>query len=159
MKKVLFVCLGNICRSPLAEGVLKNYLLTKGNRFVEVDSCGTSRYHTGEQPDPRTRKNAEQNCIVLSHQARQLEDKDFIEFDFLLAMDNSNLNNMRKLRSFEQNRNKVSLLRDFDPQNPGADVPDPYFGGDRGFQEVFEIVERSVISFYSEKLESIFRSY
>lgn len=153
MKKVLFVCLGNICRSPVAEGFLKNYLKANGHNTIEVDSCGTSRYHIGEQPDPRSRENAKQNGILLSHKARQLENKDFDEFDYLLAMDQSNLDNMKELEASKRNEHKVFLLRDFDPNNPGADVPDPYFGGERGFQDVFEIIERSVISFYSQKLD------
>ena len=151
MKKVLFVCLGNICRSPLAEGIFsyKAELIGRAGDFM-VDSCGTSNYHIGEQPDPRTRDNARQNGIELLHAARQFTELDFDEFDMILAMDRSNKMNIERLDRTSVYAEKIWLLRDFDPMAKGADVPDPYYGGERGFQDVFEIVERSIDQLLNE---------
>ncbi|MEQ8474979.1 low molecular weight protein-tyrosine-phosphatase [Fulvivirga sp.] len=153
MKKVLFVCLGNICRSPLAEGLAKHLANEKGvsDQFY-FDSCGTSRYHIGEQPDDRTLKNAANNGIKLDHQARQFEKKDFRDFEYILAMDAANLSNIKILDQAKQFGDKLYLMRDFDPNNPGADVPDPYFGGEQGFQNVYDILERSVNNFIETEL-------
>ncbi len=142
--KILFVCLGNICRSPLAEGIMKHKLLQQGlNDKVTVDSCGTSNYHIGEKPDVRTRKNAERNGVVLNHLGRQLSTEDIESYDLILAMDHSNYQNILKLKNAPQHLSKIKLMREFDP-DPGEVVPDPYYGGEDGFQEVFEILDRSI---------------
>lgn len=153
MKKVLFVCLGNICRSPLAEGLAKHLVEEKGvsDQFY-FDSCGTSKYHIGEQPDERTIDNAVNNGIKLDHQARQFDKRDFRDFDYIIAMDAANLSNIRILDQADQFGDKLYLMRDFDPKNPGADVPDPYFGGEAGFQNVFDILNRSVNNFIDTEL-------
>lgn len=144
---VLFVCLGNICRSPLAEGLFKKHVHDAGlgHRF-HIDSCGTSNYHIGDQPDPRTRKNAASNGLQLNHQARQLDTSDFSSFHYILAMDESNLDNIKRLDGWENHEN-IHLMRAFDPQGYNKAVPDPYFGGDKGFQEVYEILDRSTFHF------------
>lgn len=143
-KKVLFVCLGNICRSPLAEGILKKKLEDTGlDSSFEVDSCGTGDWHIGETPDHRTQANARQNGIILESRARQLKSEDLDYFDHILVMDRSNLNNTIKLDPGD-NLGKVELLRNYDPQGQGRDVPDPYFGGPEGFQNVFDILNRSI---------------
>lgn len=154
MTKILFVCLGNICRSPLAEGIFQQ-LLEENNlthKYV-CDSCGTGAYHIGQQPDPRTRDNAEQNGVLLNHQARQFEVQDFDKFDYILPMDSSNLMRIRQFGESENNRAIIQLMREYDLENPGSDVPDPYFGGEEGFQDVFEILNRSCRTLL-EKLES-----
>lgn len=141
--KVLFVCLGNICRSPLAEGIFSQKVEEAGltDQF-EIDSCGTSAFHIGDQPDPRTSANALENGVVLNHQARQFVEEDFSDFDYILPMDASNLRNVRALEP-PHHTAKVSMMRDYDPEGRGLDVPDPYYGGSRGFQNVFDILERS----------------
>lgn len=149
MKKVrvLFVCLGNICRSPLAEAIFKNKVKAKDlDALFESDSCGTSNYNIGDAPDPRTQSNAQKNGIVLDHCARQLCSADLNDFDFILAMDKSNFQNILKLPGAEQFRSKVKMMRAFDPAGAG-DVPDPYFGGEKGFQQVFEMLNRSIEKF------------
>ncbi len=141
--KVLFVCLGNICRSPLAEGVFKKKVEEKGlaDRFF-IDSCGTSNYHIGEQPDRRTVKNALTNGVRLNHQGRQFTVQDYNDFDYIVAMDSSNLRNIEMLRP-KGNDRQIKLMRSFDEAGLNKDVPDPYYGGERGFQEVFDIIDCS----------------
>lgn len=146
MVKVLFVCLGNICRSPLAEGLFKSKVKEEGlEDVILVDSCGTSNYHIGEQPDSRTRKNALENGIELDHQARQFQVADFDRFDQILVMDRSNLANVKDVMPSAKYEPKLHLMRDFEPnaEEKGADVPDPYFGGEKGFQKVYDILDRS----------------
>lgn len=148
MIKVLFVCLGNICRSPLAQGILEKKIKEKGlSDKIQVDSSGTSKYHIGEPPDSRTLANAKENDLILDHQARQFGKKDFRDFDYILAMDAANLENIQKLDQTKEFEDKVMLMRVFDDQAKNADVPDPYFGGEEGFQNVYDILERSVSNF------------
>ncbi|HCM75623.1 MAG TPA: protein tyrosine phosphatase [Cytophagales bacterium] len=144
--KVLFVCLGNICRSPLAEGIMKHKLNLDGLiEKVVVDSCGTSDYHIGDMPDVRTRKNAEKNGVKLSHLGRQLSSSDLDQFDFILAMDRANHQNILRLGN-GTHQDKIKLMREFDPME-GDEVPDPYYGNEDDFQEVFEILDRSIDGF------------
>ncbi|MDX1568013.1 MAG: low molecular weight protein-tyrosine-phosphatase [Longimicrobiales bacterium] len=142
---VLFVCLGNICRSPLAEGVFVSLLEEEGidHRF-DVDSAGTGAYHVGESPDPRSVDVARRNGIDLRGQARQVEAADFDTFDYVLAMDRSNLRALEELRP-ESAHAALNLLREFDPETDGddLDVPDPYYGGPGGFDRIFEMIDRS----------------
>lgn len=143
MKKILFVCLGNICRSPLAEGVFLKIIHDKGlESKYTADSCGTAAYHIGEKPDPRATKTAAQYGITLNHLGRQIEKKDLDDFFLVLVMDRENLNNTLKLSS-PTNKNKIQLLRDYEPSSfYGTDVPDPYYGEQSGFEEVYEIAYR-----------------
>lgn len=141
--KILFVCLGNICRSPLAEAIFNERIRQRAlqDKF-QSDSCGTANYHVGDWPDDRTIKCAQRNGIMINHLGRQLKREDLDKFDLILAMDESNWQNILRL-SKESNRSKVVMMRDFDPQGKG-DVPDPYYGGDKDFDEVFEILDRSI---------------
>ena len=146
--RVLFVCLGNICRSPLAEAVFNHKIQQSGlDVHFEADSCGTGDYHIGEPPDPRTLANARKNGIAVDHFCRQITVDDLSYFDYVLAMDNSNFQNIMRLEGSEQHSHKVSLLREFDPEGKGQEVPDPYFGGEEGFDLVYSILDRSLEGF------------
>ncbi len=143
---VCFVCLGNICRSPTAEGVFRA-LLQEANltQDVEVDSAGTAAYHTGERADRRSRMFAKKRGYELSSIARQFVSDDFESFDYVLAMDSQNLRDLKsRARAAGVEVRHLGLLRDFDKTAPpGASVPDPYYGGDRGFEEVLDQCERA----------------
>ena len=145
MIKVLFVCLGNICRSPLAEGIFKNQVKMAGlERTIMVDSAGTSGWHIGDSPDPRSIEIARRNGIILDSYGRKAVAEDFLEFDYILAMDQDNYTDLDRLRrQIGNGKAQLSLMRDFDHINSGADVPDPYYGGPDGFRKVFDMLERS----------------
>ena len=144
MTKVLFVCLGNICRSPLAKGILSQMIDEQALQDrITCDSCGTAAYHIGSPPDSRTIANAKENGLLLNHQARQFHRADFEEFDYILAMDRSNLSSIKQLDKYQANASKVSLMRNYDVEDVGTDVPDPYYGGIADFQNVYDILYRS----------------
>lgn len=145
--RVLFVCLGNICRSPLAEAVFRHLVENRRDdaRFV-VDSAGTSNYHEGDAPDPRAAEVARRRGITLGGHARQLEREDLERFDYVVAMDATNLADVQQLARGVKPGAEVCLLREFDPDAGGdLDVPDPYFGGPQGFERVQDIIERSCL--------------
>lgn len=137
------VCLGNICRSPLADGLLRD----KVERFgldIQVDSCGTSSYHIGEQPDERMMKTAlKHGCDLSSLRARQFVKEDFKDFDIIYAMDTSNYNNVMALAESETDKNKVKFFLNELYPNSNMAVPDPYFGGEQGFEDVFKLVDET----------------
>jgi protein-tyrosine phosphatase len=162
--RLLFVCLGNICRSPTAEGVMRALVVGEGlTDAVQLDSAGTGAWHVGSAPDRRASAAALARGVTLEGRARQVTAADFDDFDLLLAMDRENARELRVQARDEDQRAKVRLLREFDPANaadeldPGAgagagsgasaaarrdlDVPDPYYGGDDGFDDVFVLVQ------------------
>jgi protein-tyrosine phosphatase len=152
---VLFVCLGNICRSPLAEGVFRHILDEEGlsDRFL-VDSAGTGSWHVGESPDHRAMRSAATHGVSLSGHARQVQPEDFRRFHYMVAMDRSNLSHLERYREGVGGEAALYLLREFDPDGgPGAEVPDPYYGGPDGFEEVFTMVDRSCRELLSHILE------
>jgi len=142
---VLFVCLGNICRSPLAEGVFRALVAESGLEasFV-IDSAGTSGWHDGEPPDARATAVAKRRGVELGGTSRRVGGRDLRRFRHVIAMDGDNLGELRKLARRAAPDADIRLLREFDPRADGdRDVPDPYFGGEAGFENVHEIVERS----------------
>jgi protein-tyrosine phosphatase len=141
---VLFVCLGNICRSPTAEGVMRALVSEAGMEDrVQLESAGTGAWHVGSPPDRRASAAARARGVELQGHARQVRAEDFENFDLLLAMDGENARELRRQAPGDEERAKVRLLREFDPVSAGAgdlDVPDPYYGAAGGFDEVFELV-------------------
>jgi protein-tyrosine phosphatase len=141
--KVLFVCLGNICRSPMAEGIF-NHLISENelNSSFHVDSAGTGGYHNGETYHRHTLRVCKQNSVPLDGISRELRVSDFIDFDYLVAMDRSNFEDMLDKCPSVELENKIVLMRDYQPGGVGkdSDVPDPYYGGVQGFDRVFEIL-------------------
>lgn len=143
--KLLFVCLGNICRSPTAEGVMRKLVRERGlEAEIELDSAGTGGWHAGEPPDARASAAARAHGIELEGAARQVHEVDFEEFDLILAMDRSNLHALQRAAPDAQGQARVMLLREFDPSSAGSgdlDVPDPYYGGVDGFERVLGLVQ------------------
>ncbi len=149
---VLFVCLGNICRSPLAEALFVRAVQEEG-LDIGIDSAGTGDYHIGQLPDPRSRSCARRHGIELTHRARQVTAADFHTYDFLIAMDEDNAAELRR-RAPSGTANRVHLMREWDPAGPGA-VPDPYYGDDSDFEHVWHLCERSMPGFLSELSQRI----
>ena len=145
MKKVLFVCLGNICRSPMGEGALKYLVKKRGisNRY-RIDSAGTSAHHVGEKTDQRMRETSLKHGIELTSKSQQVTIDDFDNFDLILAMDKDNYQNLENL-AFKHGKStsNLKLMREFDSIPEDMNVPDPYYGGDVGFENVYQIVLRS----------------
>lgn len=140
--KVLFVCMGNICRSPTAEGVFRHLVQQEGHSdWIKTDSAGTHAYHIGQEPDRRSQQTARTRGIELGDlRGRQAVSNDFHEFDYILAMDNDNYHNLQNLCP-EGLEERLSLFLDFSKDYSETQVPDPYYGGDQGFEHVFDLVE------------------
>ena len=143
--KISFVCLGNICRSPLAQGVFQDLVnREKLNQKIFVSSAGTGNWHIGNLPDERMRQTAQSKGIQLESRAQQFQSKDFNRFNLVLAMDHSNLTRLAEIAPSTLSPDKLMLFRSFDPKSNGdQDVPDPYYGGAKGFEEVYRMVERT----------------
>jgi protein-tyrosine phosphatase len=139
--KILFVCMGNICRSPTAEGAFQKIIETRGlTHLFELDSAGTHSYHTGSPPDRRAQQTALTRGMDLSRlRARAVEHDDFEIFDHILAMDRDNLAGLRAM-SPQKYAHKIELFLDYAPEQPCREVPDPYYGGAQGFEHVLDLV-------------------
>jgi protein-tyrosine phosphatase len=147
---VLFVCMGNICRSPLAEGVFRDLVEREGLQAdFRMDSAGTGAWHAGEPPDHRSVEVAAAHGVELTGHARQLRASDFEEFDVILAMDRDNLRNLQYLAP-EGAHARIHLLREWDSAGDGDEVPDPYYGGPQGFETVYQMVHRSCSALLAE---------
>ena len=142
MKKILFVCLGNICRSCTAEEVMRTLLKREGlDKAVEVDSAGLISYHQGEQADPRMRAHASRRGYHITHLSRPVRMSDFEEFDLILGMDDSNISRLRELAPSLEGEAKIHRMTEYCTRIPADHVPDPYYGGAQGFENVIDILE------------------
>lgn len=139
--KILFVCMGNICRSPTAHGVFEHLVnAAELSQSIEIDSAGTHAYHVGNPPDARAQETANKRGFDLSHlKARQVEENDFEYYDYILAMDKDNYALLEQACP-DQFKSKLSLFLDFAEDHPLSEVPDPYYGGTKGFENVFDMV-------------------
>ena len=145
-RSVLFVCMGNICRSPTGEGLMRQLVAEHGlEAEIEVDSAGTIAYHAGEPPDPRMREAAARRGYRLDGRARQIRREDFARFDLIVAMDRNNATDILALSGGGDgvNEAEVRLLSEFLPAGAPADVPDPYYGGAKGFETVLDMIEQA----------------
>lgn len=162
MKRVLMVCLGNICRSPTAEGALRALIEHHGlTGQLEVDSAGTAAWHAGKAPDPRTQQHAGRRGLDLSGlRARQVQIEDFYQFDYLLAMDASNLAELQAMAPAD-GRARLQLLLDYGShsQSDRREVPDPYYGGEQGFEEVLDLVQDACEGLLKHLRQSLNRAH
>jgi protein-tyrosine phosphatase len=138
---ISFVCMGNICRSPTAEAIMRHLVGDAGlEDAIALDSAGTGDWHVGGERDRRSRAVAKRRGMPIEGPARQFQREDFARFDLVLALDEENARDLRQLAPTDDARKKIHLLREFDPKAPdGAGVPDPYYGGPEGFEAVFDI--------------------
>jgi protein-tyrosine phosphatase len=144
MLRICFVCLGNICRSPLAEGVLKHLVAQAGRASdFHIESAGLGGWHVGDPPDARAQRTARAHGLTLDSVAQRFTARDFDRFDVILALDREIKTDLLRLARTDTERRKIGLLRDFDPQaGADRDVPDPYYGDQRGFDVAYELIER-----------------
>ena len=142
--KILFICLGNICRSPMAETIMNKFLNHYGfEKLIMTDSAGLIGYHAGEKADPRMLLHAKKHGYNITHISRQIKEDDFFEFDMIICMDHSNYDRLISMAPGIDEENKISLMTDYCQTHVADHVPDPYYGGSRGFENVIEILEDS----------------
>lgn len=150
--RVLFVCLGNICRSPAAEGVMKSIVSANGadDRWV-IDSAGTGGYHIGDLPDRRMRVHALRRGLTLDHICRQVSERDFARFDIVIGMDESNISNLKRIAPTVEDEKKIVAMADFFSMPRRVDyVPDPYYEGAEGFELVLDLLDDACNNLYNE---------
>lgn len=152
----MFVCLGNICRSPLAEAVMRDIVKKNGREdsFL-IDSSGTGAWHIGEPADSRMQKTASDNGIIISHLAQQFNREHLETFDYIFAMDRQNESDIRRLDVSKKHAHKIHLFRRFDSVKHSPDVPDPYYGKIAGFDSVFKIVLKNCEVIYQKMCEDL----
>ena len=152
MVSVLFVCLGNICRSPAAEGIFSAMTEKKGlQQYFSIESAGTSGYHQGEPADSRMRQHAQKRGYQLLSRSRPFcHPEDFEQFDYILAMDDSNYQNLLSLTPEEKYHDKIHKMMSYAPNFTEKEVPDPYYSGERGFERVLDILEEACRNFLAE---------
>ncbi|MCC5913408.1 MAG: low molecular weight phosphotyrosine protein phosphatase [Balneolaceae bacterium] len=154
--KIVFVCLGNICRSPTAEGIMQHLVNERGlQSYFYIDSAGTSAYHIGEPANSKSQQTANRHGVKLHSRARRFEAADLEEFDLIFAMDHENYSNIKELDKNGKYTDKVLMMRKFDPQPDDKNVPDPYYGGMDGFEHVYEVLRRSCEKLLDELSERI----
>lgn len=145
-KSILFVCLGNICRSPAAEGIMRHI----AGDSITVDSAGTGRYHIGQLPDQRMRIHARRRGIELTHRCRQVCANDFDGFDLIIGMDGSNISNLRRIAPSPEAERKIhSMAEYFNPSTTWDHVPDPYYEGSEGFELVLDLLQEACQNLYT----------
>tara|TARA_Y100001978_G_C23496235_1_gene338765 strand:- start:91 stop:570 length:480 start_codon:yes stop_codon:yes gene_type:complete len=147
VKKILFVCLGNICRSPAAEGIFRQKVKDKGlEKLFIVDSAGTGGWHVGNLADPRMRETALSRGIELTSRSRKIEESDLFKFDYILVMDNDNLEAVRSIIKDQKNNinSKIKLILSYSKNSQLDEVPDPYFGGKDGFERVLDLLDDAI---------------
>ncbi|KAH6656109.1 phosphotyrosine protein phosphatase I superfamily [Truncatella angustata] len=155
---VLFVCLGNICRSTMAEGVFRS--LVKDSPYMErletIDSCGTGAYHAGDDPDDRTMATLEKNGITdYVHAARKVRPSDFDDFDYIFAMDRSNLSDLKRMRKSDKSKGKIMLFGEYSGSGKAEIVQDPYYGGQQGFETAYAQCQRYSKNFLKDVFPDI----
>lgn len=142
MKKMLFVCLGNICRSPMAEGVMRRLVAEagRGEEFV-IDSAGTSGYHQGDLPDSCMRAHASRRGYDLTHRSRRVRTEDFYDFDLIIGMDDRNIADLQERAPSTETARKIHRMTEYNTRISADHVPDPYYGGVSGFEQVIDLLE------------------
>ena len=156
MIKVLFICLGNICRSPMAEAILNHKVKEKGlEGKIKCDSCGTSDFHIGEFPDERSLQCTKSRGILINHRGRQINKLDLKDFNYLIVMDQYNLKTVQQLlKVYGISNVHLYLMRKFQPGADHLDVPDPYYGDKEGFETVYEILDESLDNFLNHLIKN-----
>lgn len=151
-RSIMFVCQGNVCRSPLAQALFEHMVSQRRlEKRYTADSTGVSSYHVGESADRRMRETAARRGVSVHHRARAITRRDLTEYDMILAMDRENSSILRRMAKDDEQRNKIQMFRDFDPEARGdLEVPDPWYGGMDGFGTVYEIVERTCAALLDE---------
>ena len=150
VKSILFVCMGNICRSPMAEGVFKRILEREHKSHeIFVDSAGTIGYHAGELADARMRRHAANRGYLLTHKSRKVSFTDFEKFDLLVAMDDANYADLCELANSPEEKNKIVRMTDYCRTFEATHIPDPYYGGETGFEHVIDLLEDACEGLYN----------